>query len=52
MIDWTDPRYAKVVKAMREAQARAAESGEGKPRTVRGFILPDEGGANPGPQAH
>ncbi|MFF8898099.1 hypothetical protein ACF082_11530 [Streptomyces lydicus] len=39
MTEWTNPRYAALVQAWRDAQEE--ETGEGTGFTVRGFVLPD-----------
>lgn len=43
MIEWIDPRYEALVRAMRAAQAETAPSRNGQPAVVRGFIFPEEG---------
>jgi hypothetical protein len=39
MTEWTNPRYAALVKAWRDAQNEELEEGVGL--KVRGFVLPD-----------
>ncbi|MFP8905434.1 hypothetical protein [Streptomyces atacamensis] len=39
-MDWTDPKYARLVEAMRRAQDHYGKQPDG--RTVRGFIIHPE----------
>ncbi|WP_277816753.1 hypothetical protein [Streptomyces sp. AcH 505] len=37
-MEWIDPRYADLVKAMKQAAEQRRESGDARP--VRGFVVP------------
>jgi hypothetical protein len=41
-MEWIDPRYAELVKAMRRA-AESEDSESSEPVPVRGFIIPPKG---------
>ncbi|MBW8090624.1 MULTISPECIES: hypothetical protein [Streptomyces] len=44
-MEWINPKYADLVKAMRQAQAEAARQDPPETSPVRGFIVPDPGTA-------
>ncbi|MET7761690.1 hypothetical protein ABZS71_06500 [Streptomyces sp. NPDC005393] len=42
-MEWINPKYADVVKAMRQAQAEASQQDPPVTQPVRGFVVPDSG---------
>ena len=49
-MEWINPKYADLVKAMRQAQAEASLQDPPETRPIRGFIVPDAGTAGPLPR--
>ncbi|MBI0299301.1 hypothetical protein JBE04_33805 [Streptomyces sp. PRKS01-29] len=49
-MEWINPKYADLVKAMRQAQAKASRQDPPETRPVRGFIVPESGTAGPLPR--
>ncbi|WP_275559250.1 hypothetical protein [Streptomyces sp. 5-6(2022)] len=49
-MEWINPKYADLVKAMRQAQAEASQQDPPETSPVRGFIVPDAGTAGPLPR--
>ncbi len=49
-MEWINPKYADLVKAMRQAQANASRQDPPDFRPVRGFVVPGTGTADPLPR--